>query len=292
MFEVRQPYFQIVDLTGAPVSNGSLYFGVSGLDPRYNQVTIYWDSAGTTVASQPIKLLNGYPTRDGTPAALYTTSATYAVAAYDKQGRKIFYKDSVEFNGPLATTTSDGWMAAADKIALAGKLDRATAFADMHLGTAALLDASAAGIPTGCVLPFAGASVPSGWITCSGQLISRTGYQALFTAIGTLYGAGDGYSTFGVPDLRGEFIRGWDNARGVDGYRVLGSFQTDQVQDHDHTFPALKSGIVSGGSPNNATPSQSGQFSDITLHTSVQPSGYHGAETRPRNIAMLYCIKI
>lgn len=55
---------------------------------------------------------------------------------------------------------------------------------------------------------FAGASAPDGWFICNGQLVSRTTYASLFAAIGTTFGVGDGSTTFAVPDLRGQFVRG------------------------------------------------------------------------------------
>lgn len=58
-------------------------------------------------------------------------------------------------------------------------------------------------IPAGVVLPYGGASAPSGWLLCDGSAISRTTYATLFTAISTNYGTGDGSSTFNIPDLRG-----------------------------------------------------------------------------------------
>jgi microcystin-dependent protein len=69
----------------------------------------------------------------------------------------------------------------------------------------------------GAVVPFAFASVPPfGYLLCNGAAVSRNIYARLFNAIGTTYGVGDGFFTFNLPDLRGEFIRGWDNGRGVD----------------------------------------------------------------------------
>jgi microcystin-dependent protein len=65
--------------------------------------------------------------------------------------------------------------------------------------------------PTGCVLPFAGLILPGGWLWCDGALVSRTTYAALFAAISTLYGVGDGNTTFGLPDLRGRAPHGQDN---------------------------------------------------------------------------------
>ena len=64
-------------------------------------------------------------------------------------------------------------------------------------------------IPPGAIMPFARPSVPAGWLPCEGQEVSRRIYDNLFYAIGTTFGAGDGSTTFNLPDLRGEFIRGW-----------------------------------------------------------------------------------
>ena len=60
---------------------------------------------------------------------------------------------------------------------------------------------------------------PSGYLKCNGAAVSRTTYADLFAEIGTAFGAGDGSSTFNVPDFRGEFVRGWDDSRGVDSGR-------------------------------------------------------------------------
>lgn len=68
----------------------------------------------------------------------------------------------------------------------------------------------------GEVLAFAANSAPSGALVCNGAAVSRTTYVRLYNKIGTTFGVGDGSSTFNLPDLRGEFIRGWDNSRGVD----------------------------------------------------------------------------
>ena len=62
--------------------------------------------------------------------------------------------------------------------------------------------------PPGAVMPYAGTSLPSGWLWCGGNLVSRTQYAALFKAIGTTYGAGDGKTTFALPDLRGRVAAG------------------------------------------------------------------------------------
>jgi len=81
-------------------------------------------------------------------------------------------------------------------------------------------------VPAGTVIPYGSTSAPYGYIKCNGAAISRTVYADLFAAIGTNFGGGDGSTTFNVPDLRGEFIRGWDDGRGIDSGRSFASFQS------------------------------------------------------------------
>jgi len=76
---------------------------------------------------------------------------------------------------------------------------------------------------TGTVLPFAGAASPTGWLLCYGQAVSRVTYAALFAVIGTTYGAGDGSTTFNVPDLRGRVAAGMDNMGGTAANRLTNS---------------------------------------------------------------------
>ena len=95
-------------------------------------------------------------------------------------------------------------------------------------------------------------AVPVGWIPADGRALSRTTYAALFAAIGTTYGSGDGSTTFNVPDLRGEFLRGWDDGRGVDSGRALGSAQAQQVQFHKHVVPQGENGQAIFGTTTNS----------------------------------------
>ena len=135
--------------------------------------------------------------------------------------------------------------------------------------------------PVGGVLAFAGTSVPNGWLECNGGQVSRTTYSALFSVLGTLYGIGDGSTTFNLPELRGEFIRGYDNARGVDVSRSLGSWQDDSFESHTHSAATMSGALGNLGL---------GGGSDTTPTTSATTSS-GGSETRPRNIAMMYIIK-
>lgn len=75
-------------------------------------------------------------------------------------------------------------------------------------------------IPVGAVLPYAGATAPSGYLLCDGQAVSRVTYAALFALISTTYGLGDGSLTFNVPDLRGRFPLGKDDMGGSSAGRV------------------------------------------------------------------------
>lgn len=139
-------------------------------------------------------------------------------------------------------------------------------------------------VPAGKVDYFAMAAAPTGYLKANGANVSRTTYARLFTAIGTNFGVGDGSTTFTLPDLRGEFIRGWDDARGVDSGRVFGSAQGDQNLAHTHDISLDKGENDSGGSGQDlrylGTP-------EVTVTTAS--SG--GSEARPRNIALLACIK-
>lgn len=87
--------------------------------------------------------------------------------------------------------------------------------------------------------------IPAGWLIENGATISRTTYATLFAVIGTTYGAGDGATTFNLPDRRGKFVRGLDIGRGMDAGRVLGSDQADAMQDIRGSFTGNKSSVVS-----------------------------------------------
>lgn len=145
---------------------------------------------------------------------------------------------------------------------------------------------SAAGglAPTASVLPFAGAAAPTGWLLCFGQTVSRTTYAALFTALGTSYGAGDGSTTFALPDLRGRIPGGKDNmggsaasrlttaGSGVDG-ATLGA--AGGAQTHTLTNGQLpNSAIGTGGSTiaRGSTVSDLRTIGNNEAHNNTQPT--------------------
>lgn len=163
-------------------------------------------------------------------------------------------------------------------------------------------------LPAGAVSFFARHTAPLGWLKANGAAVSRTAYAALFAAIGTTFGAGDGSTTFNLPDLRGEFIRSWDDGRTVDNGREFGTWQDSANKSHNH-------GGGTGGHSNGHHhkldslfwakydgSSQDcgviGPYTQIDRYTSdVTANHWHGinsdglAESRPRNIALLACIK-
>jgi microcystin-dependent protein len=154
-------------------------------------------------------------------------------------------------------------------------------------------------VPTGAVFAMAVSTVPSGYLECNGNAVSRTTYSDLFSVIGTTWGAGNGSSTFNLPDLRGEFVRGWDNGRGVDSGRSFASSQADSVTDHTHTVLAdgtsgnVDSTIVTDNNANNAFDADGG-FDKYVKGIGTFAAGSSTTattETRPRNIAMMYVIK-
>jgi phage-related tail fiber protein len=133
--------------------------------------------------------------------------------------------------------------------------------------------ASASNLPAGAVMAFYRNAAPTGWLECNGQ--SAAAYPNL-VALGIIT----------VPDLRGEFVRGWDNGRGIDPSRALGSTQADMVGPHTHLMNGFTVNLSAGGT-SAICDTPSGGGSAITKNTAANA----GTETRPRNVALMYCIK-
>jgi hypothetical protein len=155
--------------------------------------------------------------------------------------------------------------------------------------------------PTGVVSAFAGTTPPAGWMMCDGTSNSRTAKAVLVAVIGTSHGAGDGSSTFNLPDYRGRFLRGVDEGTGrapeavtrtpmsVGGNAVdaVGTTQEDQFKSHSHS-PGLIAdlAVASGGSTllRNIWKYSAGEIDQ------THPSG--GTETRPKNATVHFIIKL
>ena len=210
-----------------------------------------------------------------------------------KQGQTVYFRvNAVNSSTTLKTTT--GFTRIFDKDKIAFFLDGKPVYAFTELlstwrqieGSGKITNAAKNEItPIGTVSAFAGASAPDKYLICNGTAISRTTYSDLYAVLGDVYGNGDGSTTFNLPDLRGEFLRGLDGGRGVDASRTLGSAQSDLLKSHTHQVQNVFSGGGTGDEEN--------YVSNVTARRStIDTLSSGGAETRPRNIAMNYIIKV
>jgi len=149
----------------------------------------------------------------------------------------------------------------------------------------------------GMIVPYAGTASPSGYLPCDGAAVSRTTYAKLYAVIGTVWGTGDGSTTFNVPDLRDMFIRGAGASSGV------GVFEANTFKSHNHnlTDPGHTHrytrtdqnvqgvGYFPGGPVATANPVADQVTSSATTGITIDDTG--DAETRPDNKRVLFIIK-
>ena len=147
--------------------------------------------------------------------------------------------------------------------------------------------------PVGEVIAYTLSTPPEKYLACDGSAVSRTTYAALFNIIGSIYGSGDGSTTFNLPDYRGKFLRGFDNGASNDPDAAsrtdrgdgttgdnIGTQQADDLKSHLHNITTSSS--TGGGSSvaHGSTPS-----------SSFNSANTGGNETRPLNVYVLYCIR-
>jgi microcystin-dependent protein len=294
---ITQPYPIFTDLDGRPLDNGYVWIGTANANPVTSQITVYWDSGMTQPVAQPMRTLNGYIARNGTPATVYTSADSYSMLVKNQRQVQTVYAKSVA-TASLASVAAAAASAAAAAISetnAAASAAAAAASAASVVTQAQLEDYLAKmRVPIGLVVPMPVNSMPYGYLECNGAAISRSTYSDLFAVIGTTYGVGDGSTTFNIPDMRGEFMRGWDHGRGVDSGRAIGSAQSYQNEAHTHGI------AISGGTDGvvvddygTGTSKQGRGFNSGTVTTNLQVLSVSqgGAEARPRSIAMMYCIK-
>jgi hypothetical protein len=154
--------------------------------------------------------------------------------------------------------------------------------------------------PAGAIMYFAMDAAPVGWLKANGAVVSRTLYANLFAAIGIRFGAGDGKTTFNLPDLRGYFLRTWDDGKNIDSGRILGSEQGDAIRNikgycsgGQVYFDSFTGPFFDNGKRDAVDANAQGKINmtdDISFDASrVVPTAN---ENRPKNIALLACIKI
>lgn len=154
-----------------------------------------------------------------------------------------------------------------------------------------------ASVPSGSITAFAGSSAPADWLACDGSAVSRTTYAALFAAIGTAWGVGNGSTTFNLPDLRGAFLRG--SGAGLNPVsRSVGSYQADDVKPHTHgvtdpghTHSYLGSSFSNGAYSSGGRADTQQTNTTASATTGITINNSTGVETVPKNYAVLYIIK-
>ncbi|WP_416772088.1 phage tail protein [Pseudomonas sp. RHF3.3-3] len=144
---------------------------------------------------------------------------------------------------------------------------------------------NATALPVGAMMAFPKGVVPNGFLEVDGSVQSIATYPDLAAYLGTTFNKGDeGAGNFRLPESRGEFLRGWDHGRGGDAGRALGSWQSDEYKSHSHgTSPGLMLNINGGTGANSWGAGSQGAV------TTIGAAG--GAETRPRNLSVMWCIK-
>jgi hypothetical protein len=181
-----------------------------------------------------------------------------------------------------------------------------SAFSMAQLTSSNFTTATANGlVPAGTIITFGGASAPTGYLNCDGAAVSRTTYASLFTALSTTWGAGDGSSTFNVPDLRDDFIRGAGNSYSVGGSQSESQYQ--RSVRNDTTYGTSEDGDNLHWRVPDSTPWNPGGSGEIVLGVNSKSSGGplggtwsnmaqaqgvgQANEVRPRNKHVLFCIK-
>ena len=162
--------------------------------------------------------------------------------------------------------------------------------------------------PVGTVIWFAGTTAPTGYLKCNGDAIPNGSgtVQSVTADFSALYAI----VSANVPDLRGEFVRGWDDGKGTDTGRSIRSTQTELIKSHRHWIsragiddanlsgtdgsPSQEYGLFADSGGNNLNDDNSyplGRFTRLDPQTQDNGNGSLHAETRPRNVALLMCIK-
>lgn len=259
-----------------------------------------WTDIGAVIAHDALLNLQG-----GTTTERYHLSEPEhtLAAAMAVLGDGLIEKAGATANAVTITTFAKNIIAAATASAVRAVLELGTAAtANTGTGVGHILQLSdrgdgepgippnIGGMPVGSLIYWSAATPPSGWIFCNGAALSRTVYALLFAVIGVSWGAGDGVTTFNVPNLLGQFLRVWNpTGGGADAGRAFGSFQAQQLQGHSHD----RDGIL-GNSGQGLAPSSGNYRCGQTTFGSIGgpiSDGVNGVvnvgdKTYPDNIAL------
>ncbi|WP_424694327.1 phage tail protein [Escherichia coli] len=271
--------------------------------------------------THPWNQITGVPTASLTAKGITqlssATNSTSEVLAATPKAVKAAYDLANGKQAADATLTALAALAtAADKLPYFTGVDRAALTALTSVGRAILgktsiqsvLDYLGLGegsaLPVGVPIPWPSATPPTGWLKCNGAAFSSEKYPNLAKV----------YPTLKLPDLRGEFIRGWDDGRGVDAGRALLNWQPHTILDHAHYMELWTGGGLAAGSaregvnpgilatygdggivktdePGHKVPSSLRAISSRSVKRYGEISGNVGTETRPRNVAFNYIVR-
>jgi len=213
----------------------------------------------------------------------------------------------------IVTVYNSGAVTIAGSLSVSGTATAPTpAVSDSSNNIATTAFVKSAAVPSGTIIMWGGATPPTGFLECNGASLSTVTYATLFGIIGYNFGGGGG--AFSLPDMRGAFARGWDHGRGLDPGRALGTYQADTFASHNHSvndpshshnayaqsiraggtgnyWEALMDGVnaSSGGAGTNPSGVVGGAILAATTGISINATG--STETRPKNVALMYCIK-
>ena len=244
----------------------------------------------STILQGKVELATNTETQDGvatgtavTPAGLKSLTATETRSGLSEVATQVEIDagtDDLKFATPLklkswvrdATEVIKGFVAKATQAEVDAAVETDKFVTPAHLSSLSI---------TGQIIIMGGPVVPAGHLECAGGEVSRTTYANLYAAIGNTWGAGNGTTTFNLPDMRGEFARGWDHGRGVDSGRGIGTFQDEEFKAHSHKLPQ----DTGSGLPKS--------FDNVQGFGTFQHDSevVGGDETRPRNVTVMYCIR-
>ena len=292
------------------VRSGTLYRAVSqnvDKDPTLNSAI--WDVAFATYTDysnlynevQSIKDVEGY-------LDLYVSKKNPVMIGETKG---VGYKDSTGDSGLTFSGTTPQITVSNDVVVSFKKLtdisEKSDAVATTMWVQELLKNYIDSMLPIGAIIEYSSEVVPTdNLLYAHGQAIKRSDYPELFSVIGTRYGIGDGATTFNLPDKRGLFTREWDNGKGIDSGRLLGSKQEDLIEKHQHIYPYGEAYIADApfgyteqkGFGGVSAPKDYDNHMFYTntgesyLGDDPNPSGQIGSETRPKNIAMVSLIRV
>lgn len=289
-FYVPNAKQQFCDGNGKPLAGGTVNMYIPSTTTFKNT---WQDSGQAALNSNPIIL-------DGNGEAIIYGTGNYRQQVFDSSSNLVW--DAV------VSSAAYGLLVATNN--LSDVASASTALANLGGASAATL---AALLPAGCVFPWGGSSPPTGYLECNGAAVSRSTFSTLFSNIGTTFGAGDGSTTFNIPDCRGYFVRGWDDGRGIDTGRTRGTNQASALASHTHANTLSDPGHVhhcnigasdkggsgngyaysdgAGGSTVKATYDIISDFVAATTGITITNAAFGGTDTYPINIAMMYIIK-